>query len=211
MIEIAGSFEIEQDVFPALNISLEHHKITLRFPFRSCCHSFILWIELNRSCVTMECIFKRKVGIISIASDTDEVNPSAAKKPKTSKPKPKQSDKIEGKTLEQHRRALGNEVKSKIQVEKWCVEAKTSIQTKTSLAVFERLVVPNADSVVPALFDKTTPVVVCHVKNTQAMGEIFGHSKIKGGTRMGSWSANKADFIFFPQSGELRVWWTMQE
>jgi hypothetical protein len=95
----------------------------------------------------MDRFLKRNCGIISIAPDTDEVNLSAAKKPKTSKPKPKQSDKIEGKTLDQHRRALGNEVKSKIQVEKFCVEAKTSIQTKTSLAVFERIVVPNADSV----------------------------------------------------------------
>ena len=30
-----------------------------------------------------------------------------------------------GKTLEQHRRAMGDRVKAKISVEKWCIEART--------------------------------------------------------------------------------------
>ena len=42
-----------------------------------------------------------------------------------------------------------------------------------------------------------------------AAGEIFGKTKITGGTRMGSWSANKMELVFFPPTGELRIWWTM--
>lgn len=146
---------------------------------------------------------KRKVG------DADDVKPTrASKKAKTTK-KSSGSEKFDGKTLEQHRRALGDQVKKAIQVEKWCVEAKTTIETTISSKVFERLVIPNAKSVVPDKFDKTTPVVVCCVEGTQALGEIFGRSKIKGGTRLGSWSADRGDVIFFPATGKMRVWWTM--
>ena len=117
--------------------------------------------------------------------------------------------KIQGKTLEQHRRALGDAVKANIQVQKWCVEARTFATTKCAFEVFERLVVPNATSVVPESFTNETPVVVAKIKGTAALGDIFGKSKIQGGTRLGSWSADKADIIFFPPSNDLRVWWTM--
>lgn len=122
----------------------------------------------------------------------------------------KKAGKIDGKTVEQHRRALGDLVKRNISVEKWCIGARTSIETNTSLAVFEALVVPNATSVTPSNFGPSTPVVVVAVQSREDLGEIFGHSKIKGGTRMGSWTADKADIIFFPPTGEMRVWWTMR-
>lgn len=144
-------------------------------------------------------INKRKVTASDVVSE-----PPNAKRTKTTK---KTSGKIDGKTIEQHRRALGDQVKRAIKVEKWAVEARTAIESKISLAVFRELVVPHADSVVPPKFDATTPVVVA---STKQMGEIFGKSKIKGGTRLGSWSADKGDLIFFPSSGELRVWWTMK-
>ena len=64
--------------------------------------------------------------------------------------------KIGGMTVEQHRRALGDAVKSKISVEKWAVEAKTHCAiTDVDAAVFEALVVPNAAKVTPADFDVT--------------------------------------------------------
>ena len=44
-----------------------------------------------------------------------------------------------------------------------------------------------------------TPVVVASVRRAAAMGEIFGHNKIKGGTRMGSWAANKGELVYFPE------------
>lgn len=55
-----------------------------------------------------------------------------------------------------------------------------------------------------------TPVVVASVRRAAAMGEIFGHNKIKGGTRMGSWAANKGKLVYFPEERRMRVWWTMQ-
>ena len=61
--------------------------------------------------------------------------------------------KVNGKTLEQHRRALGDEVKSRISVEKWCVAAQTHAVTQCPFEVFEALVIPN----VFAGLDMTSP------------------------------------------------------
>lgn len=133
---------------------------------------------------------------------------SARKTPTRSTPS-KKKGKIGGKTVEQHRRALGDLVKKKITVEKWTVAAHTCMEATTSAEVFSALVVPNAASVVPADFSASTPVVVASVLTSKAIGEIFGHTKIKGGTRLGSWTANKADIVFYPPTGQLRVWWTM--
>ena len=119
--------------------------------------------------------------------------------------------KIGGMTVEQHRRALGDAVKSKISVEKWAVEAKTHCAIKdVDAAVFEALVVPNAAKVTPADFDAASPVVVAAIHGSAAMGEIFGKSKITGGTRCGSWSADRGEIVYFPATREMRVWWTMR-
>jgi hypothetical protein len=75
--------------------------------------------------------------------------------------------------------------------------------------VFRNLIVPNAADVTPREFDASTPVVVAAVRGSSSAGEIFGKTKITGGTRMGSWSANKMELVFFPPTGELRCWWTM--
>lgn len=114
--------------------------------------------------------------------------------------------KIAGLTLEQHRRALGDMVKSNIHVQKWCIEARTHTKTTMELDVFRELVVPNATKVVPAAFDASTDVVFA---SSNTPGVICGSSKITGGTRLGSWSADVMDFIYFPKSRELEVWWTM--
>lgn len=133
---------------------------------------------------------------------------TARKTPNKNTPS-KKKGRIDGKTVQQHRRALGDLVKNQINVEKWTLEATTCMETKTSLEVVKALVVPNATSVVPADFSAETPVVVASVESSKAIGEIFGHSKIKGGTRLGSWIADKADIVFYPPAGQMRVWWTM--
>ena len=116
--------------------------------------------------------------------------------------------KIGGQTLEQHRRTLGDAVKRGITVEKWCVAARTATTTRCALEVFRALVVPHADRVTPAAFDAQTPVVVAAVSKGAA--SIFGSTKLTGGTRMGSWSADKMELVYFPGTNELRVWWTMR-
>lgn len=81
---------------------------------------------------------------------------------------------------------MGDVVKKNITAEKWAIEARTHCTVQCEPEVFERLVVKNALSVVPADYDDSTPVVVATVTGSDSMGEIFGASKIKGGTRMGS-------------------------
>ena len=65
-----------------------------------------------------------------------------------------------------------------------------------------------AEAVVPATADAHTPVVVASVLHRGAV-EIFGSTKLVGGTRLGSWTANKMELVYFPPTGELRIWWTM--
>ena len=120
--------------------------------------------------------------------------------------------KIKGLTLEQHRRALGDKVKGSINVEKWCIEARTHCEMLgVDLEVFRQLVEPHAASVVPAEFDSGTPVVVASVCGQGNAAAVFGASKVKGCTAgRGSWSADKMELVYLPQSEELRVWWTMR-
>lgn len=76
-----------------------------------------------------------------------------------------------------------------------------------------QLNVANAASVVPAWDDfdiESTPVVVASIKGKAKVANILGVTKIRGGTRMGSWDADKGECTYFPESMELRVWWTMR-
>jgi hypothetical protein len=118
---------------------------------------------------------------------------------------------LDAKTLNQHRRDLGSQMKKVIQVKRWSVEARTSMETTISLQVFQELIIPHANTVVPEIFDDTTPVVVASVTDGIELGQIFGKAKIKGGHRFETWSADKGDLIFYPPTGVLRVWWTMQQ
>ena len=55
--------------------------------------------------------------------------------------------KIQGKRLEQHRRALGDQVKRNVSVEKWDIKACTSIQTTICVNVWCELLGPNNTAV----------------------------------------------------------------
>ena len=138
-------------------------------------------------------------------------SPAVSKQPKVVGKQPKAVGKQPKATggYEMQRRALGDAVKGAISVEKWCIAARCQCTTRTTMDVFRNLIVPNAADVTPPTFDSSTPVVVAAVRGSSSAGEIFGKTKITGGTRMGSWSANKMELIFFPPTGELRCWWTM--
>lgn len=120
------------------------------------------------------------------------------------------SKKVDGKTLEQHRRALGDECKANIHVEKWCIAARCHCVTTCHPDVWRALVVPNADSVTPAgeFSEVSTPVIVASVSRNASL--IFGATKLTGGTRMGSWHADKMELVYLPPTRELRIWWTMR-
>lgn len=152
--------------------------------------------------------FARKAAPAGVARTSGVVRKAA---PGCGGPVKKKPQRVGGKTVEQHRRALGDAVKARIDVEKWCVAARThAVVPDVDRAVFEALVVPNAADVTPARFDDATPVVVASIRSTAAMGEIFGKSKVSGGTRLGSWAADRGDVLYFPPTKELRVWWTMR-
>ena len=150
------------------------------------------------------------------SSDSDnepEDNVPAKKSKKSPARKKSKAGKIEGQTVEQHRRSMGDQVKSKIHVlggkQDWGIAARCHAVLPCSTAVFRALVVPSADKVTPVGFDSKTELVLAEVNSTQQIAEIFGSTKIKGGTRYGSWSARKMDLVFKPQEGELRAWWVM--
>ena len=128
-----------------------------------------------------------------------------------------QGGKIDGATVEQHRRYMGDQVKSKLRVlggkGNYGIAASCHVSMSCSVALFRALVVPNADKVTPAEFDGSTPVVLAQIDSSDQIGKIFGVSKIRDGTRLGSWSASKMDLVFLPKeaSGQLRAWWTMHD
>jgi len=127
----------------------------------------------------------------------------AAKKAKTAN---KIDGKINGLTLEQHRRAFGDQVKSKISCEKYTIAARTHVTLKCSFELFEALFAPACDQATPANYSILSEVIVCRA--TKNIADIFGATKIKGGNRY-SFTANCMDIIHYPRKGELDVWWTM--
>ena len=155
--------------------------------------------------------------------EEEEPRPKKTKKGNNNKkldPKTKkknQGGKIDGATLEQHRRYMGDQVKSKLRVlggkGNYGIAASCHVSMSCSVALFRTLVTPNATKVTPAEFDGSTPVVLAQIDSTEQIGKIFGVSKIRDGTRLGSWSASKMDLVFLPKeaSGQLRAWWTMHD
>ena len=92
------------------------------------------------------------------------------KKPEP-KAKKRRGGKIDGLTVEQHRRAMGDQVKSKLRVlggsGNYGIAASCHVSMSCSIEVFRSLVVPNATKVTPAQFDSSTPVVLAQVDSTQ--------------------------------------------
>ena len=125
------------------------------------------------------------------------------------KPKKQKVEKLHGMAVEQHRRKYGDLVKAKISMEKYAIAARTCVVSDMPLDVFQALIVPNA-TVTPSTFDSTTEVVVALLKNAEAVGNAFGHSKIKGGNRMAQLCADRCDVIYSPPSKMVRIHWTMR-
>ena len=138
-------------------------------------------------------------------------NQKKRKKLKTTKTKGSKSKKIrvDGLTLEQHRRKMGDAVKSMLSMEKYCMKAECHTTIDIAMEVFKELVVPNSSRLTPETFTTTTPVVVALIKGPEAAGKIFGKTKIRGGNRYEQCEMEKCDIVFFPPSGEARIWWVM--
>jgi len=146
--------------------------------------------------------------------------------PTTRKPKKEKlarySNGRDTQTLTQFRRALGDEFKKRIWVNKggWACSARThSVMKDVPNNLFMDLMVPNATSIEPSNICHSNlaeyDVVLASVDDSDKIGEIFGPSKIKPcnttGTRFGNWYADKMDLVYLPRKNELRCWWTMSE
>ncbi|KAL5265813.1 hypothetical protein ACHWQZ_G006494 [Mnemiopsis leidyi] len=118
-------------------------------------------------------------------------------------------NKIDGNTVEQWRRQLGNSCKANISFENWTIAASTHFSTDFSLGAFRALIVPNASEVHPEDFNESTPVVVARTESTSQAAAIFGSSKITGGSRYKTFKAYHVEFIFVASTKQLSVWWTM--
>ena len=109
--------------------------------------------------------------------DMKKVQKAQEKKKPAPKPKKQRGVKIDGLTVEQHRRAMGDQVKSKLRVlggsGNYGIAASCHVSMSCSLAVFRSLVVPNATKVSPAQFDSSTPVVLAQVDSTQQVVFAF--------------------------------------
>jgi len=55
------------------------------------------------------------------------------------------------------------------------------------------------------------------VAGSQAVEKVLGKTRVVassgggGGLGAKAWTADKAELVFFPPTGELRVWWSMAE
>lgn len=138
----------------------------------------------------------------------------AAKKPRApAAPRPK---KEKPPTAEQLRRAIGDVVKSKIEFTKYTIAARTQCTVNMDARTFELLIKPNASRITPdpnangggAVDLSSAPVVVARLTGS-SIGEAFGRTKVTGGSRLGTFTANKCEVIWYPSRGIADLWWTM--
>ena len=103
--------------------------------------------------------------------EVKKVQKAQEKKKAEPKSKKRRGGKIDGLTVEQHRRVMGDQVKSKLRVlggsGNYGIAASCHVSMSCSIEVFRSLVVPNASKVTPAQFDSSTPVVLVQVDSTQ--------------------------------------------
>jgi len=59
--------------------------------------------------------------------------------------------------------------------------------------------------ITPSTFDASTTVVVAELNHAQA-GELLGVKKVKGGSRMATMYLASMCIVFFPATGNARVW-----
>ena len=131
-----------------------------------------------------------------------------AKKPVAEKKPRGKVIKIDGLTIEQHRRKMGDSVKASISCDKYTIAARTHTTIECSFELFEALVIPNCLGTTPSKYSAKSEVIVCRAQ-TQGIAEMFGATKVKGGNRYSTFTANNMDLIFYPSTNRIDVWWTM--
>ena len=92
----------------------------------------------------------------------------------------------------------------------WGISADCHAVFPCSFELFRRLVAPEAMEITPSAYNNLTPVILAQLSEEGAT-KLFGVTKTKGGTRMGSWYISKMDITHVPSKNELRVWWIMPQ
>ena len=97
-----------------------------------------------------------------------------AKKKGATPAKKKKTGHIDGMTVEQHRRKLGDQVKSKLKVlggrDAWGIAASCHVVLSCSTQLFRALVLPCAAKVTPGHIGEDTEVVLAEVVGTAQVG-----------------------------------------
>eukprot|EP00659_Diplonema_papillatum_P011226 gene11226-17266_t len=104
--------------------------------------------------------------------------------------------------IEQHRRKLGNAVRVQIEMGNYVIAARCGMVSSCPYHIFESLIVPNANKIVPSNYTRTSPVILCQIKGTPSIGNIFGVSKIRGGNRYSTYDAVEMDLTYQPETQE---------
>ena len=92
----------------------------------------------------------------------------------------------------------------------WGISSECHAVFPCSFELFRRLVAPEAMEITPSAYSNLTPVILAQLSEEGAT-KLFGVTKTKGGTRMGSWYISKMDITHVPSKNELRVWWIMPQ
>ncbi len=99
-------------------------------------------------------------------------------------------------------------VKGSIQFAKWAIHARTHCTVELDASTFRANVLPHSTKVTPSDWSEgaSSDVVVASISGSNALGEVFGKTKITGGSRLGTWTADLADVIFYPKEGKANIW-----
>lgn len=119
--------------------------------------------------------------------------------------------KIDGKTVEQHRRAFGDKFKEQINFAKYANTPACNVNIACSVDIFRGLIAPHASKLIPRKFDENTPVVVAELKTPEKVSKVFGHigGGMFKGRYIGGQKIRRCDVVFLPSQKQVRVWWTM--
>ena len=114
---------------------------------------------------------------------------------------------IPGRCSCQTKKQLTDRVKSAMTLNKWTIEA-TCIRVKMDCTAFKWMFGEHG-TIIPNNYDENTPVVVCRLNSQAQCGDVFGKSKIKGGSRYGEYHITSMDIVFTPPTHEVKMWFAV--
>eukprot|EP01084_Bolivina_argentea_P109756 196131_1 len=140
--------------------------------------------------------------------ESQKKNKKSKSKSKKKKKAPKKRGAIPGVCTYQTKKDIGDALKSLVSLEKWTIPAKC-LQVRMDCVAFNHLFGEHGD-ITPPQYDEDTPCVVCRLDGDNA-GNVFGKTKCRGGSRMGTFEIEKMDVVFLPSQRSARIWFAVGE